>query len=173
MNALETRRREDLAKVQELCRQSGGKIEFVSADRDAPTSILLRLHYKTAVSRKYPEDPVRSVDLRIQIPAGYPFRSPPVATLTPVVYHPNVYASGQVCLGSKWIVSEFLDLLVKRVIRIITYQQDVLNEASPANGDAVAWYRTQRRQFPAAFPTDSASAVADPPKVGIAWKNIR
>jgi ubiquitin-protein ligase len=173
MNALEIRRKEDLAKVQELCQQSGGKIEFVSADRSAPTAIHLRLHYKTAGSQKYPEQVLRNVELKIQIPSGYPFKSPPVATLQPVVFHPNVYPSGQVCLGSKWLISEFLDLLVKRVIRIITYQEDVLNEASPANREAVDWYRMQKRQQPAAFPTDSASLIAEPKKAGISWKNIR
>jgi len=173
MNALETRRKEDLLKIKALCSQSGGRIVFVSADGEAPTNIRLRLNYNTVGSDRYPEIAVSSVDLKIQIPAGYPFRSPPVASLAPVVYHPNVYGSGQVCLGSKWIVSEYLDLLVKRVIRIITYQVDVLNEASPANGAAVAWYRDRKRRYPAAFPTDSADTTSVPKSSGISWHNLR
>lgn len=174
MNALETRRREDLAKVKDLCDRSGGRLRLISTDGDAPTTIKLKLNYRTAGGTDYPEREFTSVEMKIQIPAGYPFRSPPVATLSPVVYHPNVYASGQVCLGSKWVVSEFLDLLVKRVVRIITYQEDVLNEASPANGAAVSWYRERKRRFPNAFPTDTADTVAGVPKSsGMQWNNLK
>jgi len=147
---------------------------LISTDGDAPSMIKLNLNYRTAGGTSYPEQDLASVELKIQIPAGYPFRSPPVATLSPVVFHPNVYASGQVCLGSKWVVSEFLDLLVKRVVRIITYQEDVLNEASPANGAAVSWYRERKRRFPQAFPTDSANTVAAVQKVGgMRWSNLK
>lgn len=174
MNALETRRREDLAKVKDLCDRSGGRLRLISADGDAPTAIKLKLNYRTAGGTDYPEQDLTSVEMKIQIPAGYPFRSPPVATLSPVVYHPNVYAGGQVCLGSKWVVSEFLDLLVKRVVRIITYQEDVLNEASPANSAAVSWYRERKRRFPKAFPTDTADTVAGVPKSsGMQWNNLK
>lgn len=174
MNALETRRKEDFAKVKQLCDQSAGRIRLISADGDVPSTIKLKLNFRTAGGASYPEQELASVEMKIQIPAGYPLRSPPVATLSPVVFHPNVYASGQVCLGSKWIVSEFLDLLVKRVIRIITYQEDVLNEASPANGAAVSWYRERKRRFPNAFPTDSADTVARVPKSsGMQWNNLK
>ncbi|HOW47947.1 MAG TPA: ubiquitin-conjugating enzyme E2 [Rubrivivax sp.] len=173
MNALETRRREDLARVKDLCDRSGGRIRLVSADGDAPTTIKLKLNYRTAGGTSFPEQDLTSVEMKIQIPAGYPFRSPPVATLSPVVYHPNVYASGQVCLGSKWVVSEFLDLLVKRVVRIISYQEDVLNEASPANGAAVSWYRERKRRFPKAFPTDTADTVGVPKSSGLQWNNLK
>jgi ubiquitin-protein ligase len=174
MNVLETRRKEDLSKVKDLCDRSGGRIRLISADGDAPTTIKLRLNYRTAGGTNYPEQHLPSVEMKIQIPAGYPLRSPPVATLSPVVYHPNVYAGGQVCLGSKWIVSEFLDLLVKRVVRIITYQEDVLNETSPANGAAVSWYRERKSRFPKAFPTDTADAVAGlPTSSGMQWNNLK
>lgn len=174
MNALATRRKQDLARVKELCDQSGGRISLISADGEAPTTINLRLNYRTAGSTGYPEPTLSAVDLKIQIPAGYPFRSPPTAILHPVVYHPNVYANGQVCLGTKWVVSEFLDLLVKRVVRIITFQEDVLNEASPANGAAVSWYRQRKSRFPKAFPTDSAATTREEPKsAGMQWNNLK
>ncbi len=174
MNALEIRRREDLAKVKALCAQSGGRVQLLAADGDAPTTIRLKLKYRTARDQNYPESQLTTCELKIQIPAGYPFKSPPVATLHPVVYHPNVYTSGQVCLGSKWIVSEFLDLLVKRVVRIITYQEDVLNETSPANGGAVSWYRAQRRRFPQDFPTDTPETKAEVARPsGMSWTNLK
>jgi ubiquitin-protein ligase len=174
MNALQTRRREDLAKVRALCSKSGGRVQLVHANGDAPTTIQLKLQYRTAGSSLYPSKDLKSVDLSIQIPSGYPFRSPPVALLSPTVFHPNVYASGQVCLGSRWLVSEFLDLLVKRVVRIITFQEDVLNEKSPANGAAVNWYREQKQRFPGAFPSDTADTVSAERKPGgMSWTNIK
>lgn len=167
MNALDTRRKEDLLKIKALCSHSGGRIAFVSADGEAPSTINLRLNYKTVGSERYPESAMSSVSLKIQIPFGYPFKSPPIATLDPVVYHPSVYGSGQVCLGRKWIVSEYLDLLVKRVIRIITYQEDVLNEASPANASALRWHRDRKRKYRPMFPTDTAETTSMPKSSGI------
>lgn len=174
MSALDTRRREDFARVRALCARSGGRIELLSANGDAPTVLQLRLHYRTAAGESYPESFLSSVDLTIQIPAGFPFRSPPVALLDPPVLHPNVYRSGMVCLGTQWVVSEFLDLLVTRVVRIITYQEDVLNEDAPAYGPAVQWYRRRRKLFPRDFPTDTADTVAAPKRSqGMLWNDIR
>lgn len=174
MNALETRRKEDLLKVKALCSQSGGRVQFISADAEAPTLIKLRLNYKSASDQSYPESSLSSIELKIQIPNGYPLRSAPVATLTPVVFHPNVYGNGQVCLGNKWIVSEFLDLLVKRVIRIVTYQEDVLNVNSPANGTAVTWLQSRKQRYPNAFPTDTADTTPPTPKPSaVSWTNLK
>jgi hypothetical protein len=43
---------------------------------------------------------------------------------------------------------------VRRIIQIITFDLSVLNEDSPANRDALIWYRLAVSQHPKAFPTD-------------------
>jgi hypothetical protein len=68
------------------------------------------------------------------------------------------------------MVSEYLDLYVRRMVRIATYQSDVTNLDSVANPAAAAWYRAALQRSPAAFPTDTVEAVS---RAGgsIAWKD--
>ena len=61
---------------------------------------------------------------------------------------------------------------VKRVALIVTFDSTVLSEASPANAQALHWYRTARSRHPAAFPTDQVifvDSIAAPAKK-IEWK---
>jgi len=170
MNPLETRRREDLRRVRAVCAASDGKLVFISADSEVPTEIRLRLMHRVALDGSYPQRAGQSVDLRIVLPAGYPFRDPPRSWLSPAVWHPNVFADGTVCQGRKWMVSEYLDLYVRRMVRIATYQSDVTNLDSVANPAAAAWYRAALQRSPAAFPTDTVEAVSRA-NGSIAWKD--
>jgi ubiquitin-protein ligase len=170
VNPLELRRREDLRRVRALCDASGGRLRLVSADSEAPTEIRLQARARVALDPVYPARAGGQVDLRIVIPAGYPFRDGPRSFLSPVVWHPNVFPDGQVCQGRSWRVSDYLDLYVRRILRIVTYQQDVTNLQSVANAGAAAWYRVARVRHPDAFPSDTADAIT---AVGgtIGWKD--
>jgi hypothetical protein len=169
VNPLDVRRREDLRRVRALCDRSGGKLVFVSADSETPSEVRLRLRLRTAIDSTYPRNRADAIELRIAIPAGYPFRSGPTAHLSPVVWHPNVFGSGQVCQGNKWLVSEYLDLYVKRIARIVTFQDDVLNLQSCANLAAANWYKRLVAQSPSLFPTDTVEALDAPAGGGIRW----
>jgi hypothetical protein len=174
MNPLETRRREDLRRVRALCERSGGKLQFVATDSETPSQVRIRMRYRTAVDPSYPQQWADSVEMRIAIPAGYPFRSGPSAYLSPVVWHPNVFPSGQVCQGSKWLISEYLDLYVKRIARIVTFQDDVLNLQSVANRHAALWYQRLLAESPALFPTDTVESIESSEPSGgggIRWKD--
>jgi ribonuclease E len=94
-------------------------------------------------------------EARIAIPAGYPFRDGPRAFLSPAVWHPNVFPDGQVCQGRTWRVSEFLDLYVERMLRILSFQEEGVNLQSVANAPAAGWYRTASARAPQSFPTDA------------------
>jgi DNA-directed RNA polymerase subunit RPC12/RpoP len=92
-------------------------------------------------------------EVKIELLSRYPFQEPS-ATITTPVYHPNVYSSGKICFGAKWMPTQGLDLLVRRIIQIITFDKDILNEKSPANAQALHWYRDLIRSNPSAFPTE-------------------
>jgi hypothetical protein len=154
MNPLEARRREDLRRVRALCERSGGRLRFVLADSEAPSEVRAG----------------DALDLRIVIPAGYPFRDGPRTFVSPSVWHPNVFPDGQICQGRVWRLSEFLDLYVQRMLRIVTFQDDGINLGSIANGPAAAWFRGARVRFPDAFPTDAVDAPA-PAAGGVGWKD--
>lgn len=148
-----TRLRSDLDRVQALAEASGGRIVLLSAATAAMRQFSLDLHYVVAGSHRYPEEVRRESRLSISLPARYPFQ-PPVATVHTPIWHPNVFASGAVCLGTKWLATEGLDLFVQRLARLLTFDALLVNTASPANRDAAAWYERARRLHPAAFPSD-------------------
>ena len=72
------------------------------------------------------------------------------------MFHPNVYPSGLVCLGAKWLPSEGMDLFVRRIVRLLAFDPLIVNVHSVANGAALRWYLAARARYPAAFPTDPA-----------------
>jgi hypothetical protein len=155
-----------------MCAASGSRLVLISRDNDPPTDIEIDLACRTAGSSAYPARAVERTRARISFPARYPFQ-PPVVHLSPVTYHPNVYSSGLVCLGFKWLPTEGLDLLVKRVAQIITFDPAVINTDSPANASAAHWYMRALAQSPRAFPTDRLdflSATASRPKPQ--WRDI-
>ena len=170
MNPLETRRREDLARVRAMCGRADDRLALVSADSDAPSELRLRARLRVALDDTYPARAGESLALRIVIPQGYPFRDAPRTFVSPAVWHPNVFPDGQVCQGRTWRVSEFLDLYLLRILRILTVQEDGVNPASVANPAAAAWYRGARARTPQAFPTDSVDALRAPER-RVGWQD--
>jgi ubiquitin-protein ligase len=172
MTAHSTRREQDVQKLRALSSSSNGKIKINKVTGSPPNSIELELVYPTAGDRNYPNSVQKITNVIIELGSRYPFAEPKVVIKTPIL-HPNVYASGQVCLGAKWLPSQGLDLLVKRLISIVTYDESILNEKSPANRDALKWYSTALRSHPHAFPTTKMSPVSSVKPSGITWTNTK
>jgi len=84
-----------------------------------------------------------SVD--IVLGPDYPFAEPTVRILTPV-FHPHVFESNRVCLGDGPV--EFLDLLLKRLFRILQFDPAYLDGDSVANWPAQRWVEANRGIFP-------------------------
>jgi len=159
-----TRRDVDVERVRLLAAASGGRIGIVTLPVAGRPRFVLDLGYATAGSHRYPE--VRQAASRIAIDLGprHPFQPPVTTVLTPV-FHPHVFDSGVVCIGSKWLPSEGMDLFVLRVVRLLAFDPLLMNPFSIANGAANAWYQAALARHPGAFPTDAAAlalAVEEP-----------
>lgn len=90
--------------------------------------------------------------LQIRLGAGYPRQMPELRWKTPI-FHPNISASGIVCLGgfgAHWVPSLQLDKLCSMLWDMIRYKN--FDTSSPFNRDAAAWAMTQQ-QF--RFPIDT------------------
>ena len=88
------------------------------------------------------------------------------------IWNPNVFPSGQWCYGD-WKVTEFLDLFVTRLMRVLALDPAIINPRSPANSSAAHWYTQLMALQPELFPTVSVSglmAEAEAPK--IVWRNV-
>jgi hypothetical protein len=84
-------------------------------------------------------------EMTIQLGAAYPRMMPELAWRTPI-FHPNISASGVVCLGgygTHWVPSVNLDELCHMLWDMIRYQN--FDVESPYNREAAAWAKTQTR----------------------------
>ena len=165
------RRIHDLRKLETLSKSSGGKIRIVSTAGNPVHEIEIELTYKTAPNKAYPDAISQKTTCVITLPSQYP-KQEPKAVIKTSVFHPNVYESGNICMGVKWLQTEGIDLFVKRIAQIITFDPAILNESSPANRNALSWYYKARSKHPAAFPTDSALFSTTETKKNIAWSDL-
>jgi LSD1 subclass zinc finger protein len=148
----------DAEQLQLLAAASRGLVEFERLPDEARPEFVARFACATAGSPRYPERRESRVVIHVALPERYPFLAP-VATVRTPIWHPNVYPSGTVCLGSRWIAAQGVDLFVQRLLRLVTFDPLLLNTTSPANREAAVWYEQRRREFPEAFPTDRQAAV--------------
>ena len=83
-------------------------------------------------------------EVGIQLGAGYPRMMPELSWRTPI-FHPNISASGIVCLGgysTHWVPSLQLDQLCVMLWNMIRYAN--YDVESPYNREASAWVRAQK-----------------------------
>ena len=172
MTASAERRRQDLGRLESLCASSGGRLLFLSRKGDPAHEFTIEIRCRTAGSDRYPAESVARSSVRISLPARYPFDAPTAEVLTPA-FHPNVYPSGRICFGTRWLPTEGLDLLVRRIGQILTFDPAVLNVGSPANPTAVSWYLSVRARNPQAFPTDTLGFLRDRARPAAArWRDL-
>ena len=161
----------DVDRVRAVAAASRGKIGLVALPAPGVPRFVLELGYATAGSSGYPVDRRTTTRLVIELPARYPFMPPSASIATPIL-HPNVYPSGLVCLGTKWLPSEGIDLFVRRIAQLITFDPLIVNVRSVANPVALGWYQQALRRFPQAFPTEPVElALPEEQSAQIHWQD--
>lgn len=168
MSAFDDRRAQDVQKLHELERLSHGRVRITRVSGNPPNEIEVELQVKTVSSTDYPATAQLMSRIKISLPARYPLAEPSATISTPIL-HPNVYTSGRICLGKKWAPSFGLDLLVRRIAQIITFDPALVDLNPPANPSAASWYVQAVRKYPGAFPTDMLE-LSEPKQVkSISW----
>ncbi len=153
-SSAQLRRAADIELVAALVRRAGGLITLEKPFDQNSSELHLRSVLITNTNRDYPsKNATTSIYFVIQFPARYPFEAP-VVKVKHHHFHPNVFENNVVCLGSKWMASESLDLFITRVLRLLTYDPWLVNMNSPANGAAANWYRHSVAHHPTYFPTE-------------------
>src|SRR6476620_3801108 len=82
-------------------------------------------------------------EVHVRLGASYPRMMPELAWKSPI-FHPNISASGVVCLGgygTYWVPSLSLDELCGMLWDMIRYEN--FDEKSPYNRAAAGWVQTQ------------------------------
>ncbi len=170
MSAFAERVKQDLIKIRDLSESFDGRVKIKATSGNPVSKIILELDFPTAPSSDFPAKVQKSTEVKIELLSRYPFQEPSAVITTPI-FHPNVYSSGQICFGTKWLPTQGLDLLVKRIIKIITFDENILNEKSPANNTALDWYKRAVVNHPGSFPTDKLN-LKEPPRANINWKTV-
>jgi ubiquitin-protein ligase len=172
MSSINIRRDEDVAKLKALEHRTGGKIRVLKTNGNPISVIDIQIEVRTSSDASYPQKSIGTVNARINLAVRYPFEAP-VISLNTTVFNPNIYPSGKVCLGSKWLPTEFLDLLVLRLFKILAFDETIINVASPANGAAAVWYQRAKRDHPKEFPSDSITSGATQSPVSMKWADVK
>ncbi len=150
------RREVDTAHLRALAAASGGLLQVLAEPSPGSPRFELNLALRTAGSKRYPEQHQGHCRVLITLDPRHPFLPPAATVLTPI-FHPNVFESGVVCMGAKWLPSEGMDLYVRRLVRLLAFDPLLVNTRSAAYSAALAWYTSALRQHPQAFPSDPAA----------------
>lgn len=143
----------DYQKLRELEAQSK-YVRIETYDGDPPDRYIIRLLCKGITDIDSSGRPRYSNlhRLGVVLHHEYPRRGPQFQMLTPV-FHPNIGASGWVCIGDEgdhgYSPAMGLDDLVVRIIEIVRYEN---YSGSAANGLAREWVNRQNRNM---FPLES------------------
>jgi Ubiquitin-protein ligase len=143
MNPIVKRRLNDLQKLKEL-EKKYSFIKIKNTKGDPISEIFIDLHLILPISEKESKD---LFELKVKLPSEYPL-SRPLISVSPTVFNPHVFESGNICLGNQWMPSIFLDLEVLRVIKLLLLYPEFINPNSPANSNALSWYKKNKKKFP-------------------------
>ena len=145
------RRQSDRSLIEALQERSGGQLEILSSFDQQAKHLRLRAALPSAKNDNYPNEQSSHIGITISFPPRYPFEQPTAKVDTPI-FHPNVFANMTICLGTQWSISEGLDLFVARILRLLTFDPQLVNIHSAANGAAARWYKQLSTRQSTAFP---------------------
>lgn len=151
MSPVAQRVTEDYKRLTELSNVTNNKVRIIRSSGLPINHIEIELSYPTISSSDYPLTKQEKSIVHIDFLDRYPIQAPKPTVKTPI-FHPNIYVSGLICLGS-WKATEFLDFLVKRIVHIICFDPQYINLSPPANSIAAAWYKEKLITKPGLFPT--------------------
>jgi ubiquitin-protein ligase len=158
---------QDLKNIQELANNTDGRVRIVKIIGKPMNELVLELKYPTAPSKEYPNAIQDTTNVTIRFSSEYP-KTKPDATITTPIFHPNISTGGRICIG-KWIGTHGLDIFVKRIIKIITFDPTEIDANDPANSEASGWYFSKRDEFPSKFPTEKV--IFPEKKAKLKWVN--
>jgi hypothetical protein len=156
-SASQIRRSQDQQWLVSLIERSGGELKVRGKLDTQLDRITLELALPTVASAHYPSQIQANCGIEIQLPLRYPFEPPTAKMLSPT-WHPNVFANGTICLGSRWQATEGLDFFIARIVKLLIYDPLLVNLQSMAHADAGRWYMQTLQLHPTAFPTTQTHA---------------
>lgn len=137
------RLQQDFLAMQTL---RNGIIRWEDADRRKPPERYVVEYDLTGLIG--PSDFHRGHTVVIKLLAEYPDK-PPIAKFIsrPVLFHPHVFKNGSVCVG-RYSAEEGLAAFCLRLAKYIQFRPELIDSKSPANREALAWFKKNRNLVP-------------------------
>ena len=123
------RRQEDIFKIRALVSEFQGVLSVTRTVGNPVALVELQIKLETARNNYFPLEKQFDNVVQFELPTRYPF-DPPVVKVTTPIWNPNIFPSGLICLGQKWIPTHNLALLVQRVMQILALDPTIINLAS-------------------------------------------
>ncbi len=157
--------RADYEKVRQLSSRTKGKIVLEKTRGNPPYRYEIDFKIRSIVGLSFGR-PKWGVHHRaeIMLSSSYPLTEPAANMLTPV-FHPHVFPSLKICMGRKWVPTEYLDDFVLRIGNILCFSPEYIDPASPANRDALSWIKKNVHLIP----TDTLE-ISERAGSSITWK---
>jgi len=170
MSAVSSRILEDIEKIKKLSAKTNNRISINRTEGQPPNAVFIDFKYNTVPDSSFPSNKLQLSTVKIDLSNRYPFQEPTAKFVTPI-FHPNVFESGKICLGKKWLPTDTLDLLAERIAKIIIFEPDILDESDPANVKSKNWYVKLKSKNPSLFPTDNFLSSSNKKESTIKWNN--
>ena len=171
-DAYALRRQEDISKIRDLQSEFPGVVSVTQTVGNPVTLVELQINLETARNGRFPMEKQVDNIVQFELPTRYPSDPPIVKVITPI-WNPNIFPSGLICFGQKWIPTQNLALLVQRVMQILALEPTIINLDSPANKEAKEWYAAAIRRNASLFPTVRLDSLKASAKRKIAWRTIK
>ena len=163
----------DYERLQQLVLQSGGRIAVEHAEGRPPDRYILRLRGRGVERLDDQQQPVLrdTHRIRVLLPARYPLDRPRIKMLTPI-FHPHVWPTSEVCIGSDMLPGETIEVLIRRLLALVQFDPRYFDFSSVAHQKAATW--AQQHLF--LFPFEDTSGLPpaldlDPPPKPLFWRD--
>jgi ubiquitin-protein ligase len=165
-NPKQVRLQTDFEKVKNLVANSGRTLRLVHSTGTPPTLYVIEYNCPSLVKDMRGNLMTRNQhQVEINLSANYPFEKPSARMITPI-FNPHVFSNNSICLGVVWSPAETLDSLILRIGALLQLDPRVLDQRSPANGEANRWVQLNRAKLPLGNVTFK---VESPTKKRIEW----
>jgi len=131
----------------------GDVIDFDAISPPTPDRYILKYRLKSLMEVRG-NSPVYSSPgfvhkLELRLPDYYPeyLTNQDIRFLTPPIFHTNVFSDGRICIRN-YRPAESLAYFLMRIARMIQFDPAIVGEDSPANGEALSWYRAHKHMMP-------------------------
>lgn len=139
-----------------MCNIQGNVISWTAVSGESPyvEKYLLTVHVRTIIGIEGETPQYQDAsEIRLTLPFKYPIRPPKIVMVSSSApFQPNWWQEQKMWSYGAWSRAESMGDFVIRLVRLLQFDMDEINEKSPSNQKANTWYIAQKHS--GLFPCD-------------------